>query len=70
MVRVGGLQYAIDPARDDGRAHHATCACAASRIDAGEELQGRRLGAGVREARKRRADLGRRARAICAIARS
>ena len=23
MVRVGGMRYAIDPARDDGQPHHA-----------------------------------------------
>ena len=31
MVRVGGLHYAIDPQRDDGRAHHADGRSPASR---------------------------------------
>jgi sulfur-oxidizing protein SoxB len=60
MVRVGGLAYTIDPEREAGIAHLAHDARRqASR--GGQELQGRRLGAGVGEARNagRRADLGR-----------
>jgi sulfur-oxidizing protein SoxB len=60
MVRVGGLRYSIDPAREDRRADFADDARRqADRC--GEEVQGRGLGAGRRrgEARGRRADLGR-----------
>ena len=60
MVRVGGLALRDRSAREDGRPHHADDARrqAARR---GEEIQGRRLGAGLRgsESRGRRADLGR-----------
>ena len=31
MVRVGGLQLHLRPEREDGHAHHATCASTASR---------------------------------------
>ena len=52
MVRVGGLQLRLRPEREDGRAHqrHAPEGQAAR---AGQELQGRRLGAGRRRRRRR-----------------
>ena len=60
MVRVGGLRYAIDPSAAIGQRisrHDAR----GKPLDAGEDVQGRRLGAGLRrgEGRGRRADLGR-----------
>ena len=60
MVRVGGLQYAIDPRAAAGQAHHAAWLCRARAIEADQQVQGGRLGAGLRgsESRRRRARLG------------
>ena len=60
MVRVGGLQYAIDPrAKMGSRITRMTLG--GKPIDAAKTLQGRRLGAGLGggQGRRRRADLGR-----------
>jgi hypothetical protein len=59
MVRVGGLQYTCDPSAKMGsRIQRHALERQAHR--SGEDLQGRRLGAGVRrsEERRRRAGLG------------
>ena len=67
MVRVGGLHYAIDPRAPMGK-RITRMELDGKPLDAGEDVQGRGLGAGGRggEGRGRRADLGRRARATCA----
>ena len=60
MVRVGGLAYAIDPTAAMGK--RITRMELRGQADrGGEDVQGRRLGAGLRggEGRGRRADLGR-----------
>ena len=62
MVRVGGLTYTCDPNAQDGGAASATCVLrTASRLEAGQDLQGGRLGGGERKTAKDgggRADLG------------
>jgi hypothetical protein len=58
MVRVGGLQYTCDPNR---RWAAASRTCAQGQADRGrQDLQGRRLGAGVGRGEEGRAGLGRR----------
>ena len=60
MVRVGGMRYAIDPDAAMGK-RITRMELDGKPIDAAQDVQGRRLGAGVRggEGRGRRADLGR-----------
>ena len=72
MVRVGGLRYAIDPTRAAGQAHHAHGRFDGKPIEAGEDVQGRGLGAGRRGSDERRAASrsGTWSRATCARGRS